>query len=317
MLSIVRRGVYHARSFPLAFALDHRDDTASCDQQQWQDFGFTQRNAQMQTTSTSESVVDWGPLAAELARIPETMRVSIFARDLEGGSTLEHDADRAMTAASTIKTLILVAVARAIDAGSVTLDTPVTVTDTMRIGGSGVLNWLHDGITLPVEDLAWLMIAISDNSASNALIEVAGLDKIQHLAHEIDVPTLHLARPFLGRAPADGQNRNQVTARGLTDLLTAIWNDTAASPERCAWMRKLHGDQQHTDRLARDLSDGVLYAGKTGTLKGVSHDCGVITGPSGTIVISVLVESDATSYDDDAFIGSLGQAVAEMVSNER
>jgi hypothetical protein len=39
----------------------------------------------------------------------------------------------------------------------------------------------------------------------------------------------------------------------------------------------------------------------------------VITGPSGTIIISVLVESDTTPYDDDAFIGSLGHAVAEMV----
>lgn len=267
----------------------------------------------MQTSSTSETVRDWGPLAAQLARIPETMRVSIFARDLDGGSTLEHDADRAITAASTIKTLILVAIARALDAGKVTLDTPVTVTDTMRIEGSGVLNWLHDGIALPVGDLAWLMVAISDNSASNAMIDVAGLDVIQRLSQELDVPTLHLARPFLGRAPADGQNRNQVTARGLTDLLTAIWNDTAASPERCAWMRKLHGDQQHTDRLARNLADGVTYAGKTGTLKGVSHDCGVITGPSGTIIISVLVESETTPYDDDAFIGSLGHAVAEMV----
>ncbi len=268
----------------------------------------------MQTSSTSETVVDWGPLAAELARIPDTMRVSIFARDLEGGSTLEHDADRTITAASTIKTLILVAIARALDSGSITRDTPVTVTDTMRIGGSGVLNWLHDGITLPVEDLAWLMIAISDNSASNAMIEVAGLDTIQRLAPDLDVPTLHLARPFLGRAPADGQNRNQVTARGLTDLLNAIWNDTAASPEQCAWMRTLHGDQQHRDRLPRDLPDGVSYAGKTGTLEGVSHDCGVIAGPSGAIAISVLVESEANRYDDDAFIGSLGQAVAEMVS---
>lgn len=268
----------------------------------------------MQHATPSETVVDWSPLAARLVAIPDAMRVSIFARDLESGSTLDHDADRPIPSASTIKTLILVAIARALDAGAITLDTTVTATDEMRIAGSGVLNWLHDGITLPVRDHAWLMIAISDNSASNTLIDLAGLPAIQELSRELNVPTLELARPFLGTAPADGKLRNRVTARGMTDLITAIWNDTAASPERCAWMRKLHADQTHRDRLARHLPEEVTYAGKTGTLKGISHDCGVISGPSGTIIISVLVESDADKYDDDIFIGSLGQAVAEMVS---
>ncbi len=267
----------------------------------------------MQYAPTSAEVVNWSPLAARLAQIPETMRVSIFARELGSGSTLDRDADRAIPSASTIKTLILAAIARALDAGAITLDTPVPITDSMRIGGSGVLNWLHDGITLPVRDHAWLMMAISDNTASNALIEVAGLGAIQQLSRELDVPTLDLQRPFLGRPPEDGKSRNQVTARGLTDLLTAIWNDTAALPEQCAWMRKLHGDQQHRDRLGHCLPDDVTYAGKTGTLQGVSHDCGVITGPSGTIIISVLVETDAEKYADEAFIGSLGTAVAEMV----
>lgn len=268
----------------------------------------------MQKAPATADVIDWSPLAIRLGPIPDTMRVAISARDLDSGSTLDHHADRVIPSASTIKTLILAAVARALDAGTITLDTPVPVTSPMRIAGSGVLNWLHDEIDLPVRDHAWLMIAISDNTASNALIEVAGLETIQSLAHELDVPSLHLARPFMGRAPADGTMKNQVTARGLTDLLTAIWNDTAASPARCAWMRQLHEDQQHRDRLPRRLPDGVTYAGKTGTLSGISHDCGVITGPSGTIVISVLVESDDDKYADDAFIGSLGQAVAEIVS---
>lgn len=268
----------------------------------------------MQHASASAHVTDWSPLAAQLASIPETMRVSVHARDLASGSTLAHDADRIVPAASTIKTLILVAIARALDAGTLSLDTQVTVTEPMRIGGTGVLNWMHQGITLPIRDHAWLMIAISDNTASNALIEVAGLDTIQALARELDVPTLDLQRPFMGRNADENPLKNTVTAKGLTDLLTAIWNDTAASADRCAWMRQLHNDQQHRSRLARSLPEGVSYAGKTGTLVGVSHDCGVIEGPSGTVIISVLVESDDDKYADDTFIGSLGHAVGQIVS---
>jgi beta-lactamase class A len=261
-----------------------------------------------------EDIPDWGPLAARLGEIPEPMRVSLAARHLASGSTLDHDADRPIQAASTIKTLILVALARAVDTGTIDLDREVTVDDDWRVGGSGVLNWLHGGVTLPLRDHAWLMIAISDNTASNAIIETLGVETIRQVAKERGVPSLHLGRRFYGHLPKGETNRNQVTAKGLTDLLTAIWNDTAASSEQCAWMRALHGDQQHRDRLARCLPEGATYAGKTGTLAGISHDSGVITGPSGSVAISVLVESTTSKYEDDAFLGTIGRAVAEMVS---
>jgi len=268
----------------------------------------------MPTDPGSSPTPDWGPLAARLASVPPTMQVAVSARHLGSGSTLDHDSDRAILSASTIKTLILVAVARALDAGTLALDTDITVRDEMRVGGSGVLNWLHDGITLPLQDMAWLMIAISDNTASNALIDAVGLDAIAEAAAALGIEGLHLRRPFMGKLPPDETRRNEVTARGLTDLLTAIWNDTAASPDRCDWMRRLHADQQHRDRLPRCLPETVSYAGKTGTLTGISHDIGVISGSGGDVAISVLVESTASKYEDDAFIGTIGQAVAEIVS---
>jgi beta-lactamase class A len=260
------------------------------------------------------TVPDWGPLAARLAAIPDGMCVSLAARHLGSDSILSHDAERKVQSASTIKSLILVALARALDAGDLDLDAEVTVQDDWRVDGNGVLNWLHSGITLPLRDHAWLMIAISDNTASNVIIETLGVERIQRTAEELGVPSLHLGRRFYGYLPAGETGRNAVTACGLTDLLTMIWNDTAASPERCAWMRKLHEDQQHRDRLARNLPEELVYAGKTGTLTGISHDVGVITGPSGTVVVSALVESTASPYDDDVFIGSIGQAIAEIVT---
>jgi len=268
----------------------------------------------MPTEPDPSPPTDWGPLAARLASVPTAMQVAISARHLGSGSTLDHDGDRVIQSASTIKTLILTTVAQALDAGTLSLDTDITIRDEMRVGGSGVLNWLHDGVALPLGDMAWLMIAISDNTASNALIDAVGLETIKETATDLGLTGLNLRRPFMGMLPPRETRRNEVTARGLTDLLTAIWNDTAASPERCEWMRRLHADQQHRDRLARCLPEGVTYAGKTGTLTGISHDIGVVSGTQGQVAISVLVESTAGKYEDDAFIGSIGQAVAEVVS---
>jgi beta-lactamase class A len=266
------------------------------------------------SAASSIDIPDWSPLAARLGTVPDRIVLSMAARHLESGSTLEYDVERSMSSASTIKTLILAAAAKALDAGDLALDQSFVVRDDMRVGGSGVLNWLHDGVSLPLRDMAWLMIAISDNTASNAMIDAVGLDRIQQVAIELGTPSLQLARPFLGRAPSDNKNRNQVTARGLTDLLTSIWTDEAASPERCAWMRDLHDDQQHRDRLPRHLSDDVTYAGKTGSLDGIAHDIGVIAGPQGRVAISVLVEHTVDPYDADAFIGSLGLAVGAIVA---
>lgn len=268
----------------------------------------------MPASTNPVAPIDWAPLATCLAAIPDGIQLSLAARDLRSDSTLEHDADRAVLAASTIKTLILTAVARAIDDGTLTLDTEIAIRDEWRIGGSGVVNWLHRGIALPVEDLAWLMIAISDNTTSNALIETVGLGTIQSLATELGVPSLHLGRRFYGYLPKGETNVNEVTARGLTDLLTGIWRDEVASPERCTWMRALHADQQHRDRLARHLPEKVTYAGKTGTLDGISHDIGVIAGQNGEIAVSALIRSTADAYEDDVFLGEIGTAIAEIVS---
>ena len=266
------------------------------------------------TSTPPPTEPDWAPLAACLADIPAGMSLSLAARHLASGSTLDHDPTRPIQAASTIKVLILAALARAVDAGRIDLDMEKCVDPLMRVGGSGVLNWLHESITLPLRDHAWLMIAISDNTASNAVIDAVGVSEVNATAAELNVSSLELARPFLGYLPKGETNRNQVTAQGLTDLLTAIWTDTAASDEMCAWMRKLHEDQQHRDRLARMLPEAVAYAGKTGTLNGISHDCGVITGPTGSIVMSALIESDVNKYEDDMFLGKIGQAVAQIVS---
>ncbi|HEV2128221.1 MAG TPA: serine hydrolase [Thermomicrobiales bacterium] len=257
---------------------------------------------------------DWSPLASCLAVIPSGMRVSLAARHLGTGSTLDYDPDRPVQAASTIKTLILAALARAVDAGTLDLDMDVAVRADMRAGGSGVLNWLHEGISLPLRDHAWLMIAISDNTASNAVIDTVGLSIVQQTTIELGVPSLRLGRRFYGYVPKDEISRNEATARGLADLLTSIWNDTAASPERCRWMRRLHGDQQHRDRLPRCLPDGISYAGKTGTLDGISHDMGVIEGPSGAVAVAALIESSAGHYDDEVYLGRIGEAIGEIVS---
>lgn len=239
--------------------------------------------------------------------------VGLTIRHLETGETFGLYGDRDFPSASTIKILILAGLAEAVADGQLDLDATLPASPDIRLGGSGVLNWLDADLELKLRDHAWLMTAISDNSTSNVLMNAVGIDAINRLGERLNVGATHMGRNFMDRNIPPGPSKNRATAAGLVNILTAIYRDDIATPELCAWMRQCLADQQHRDRLARHLPEGVDYAGKTGTIQGIVHDCGVIIGPQGRIAVAVLTQGYANPYDAERFIGRIGTAIGEMV----
>lgn len=240
--------------------------------------------------------------------------IGIAARNLETGETFGLTAERDFASASTVKLLILAALAEAVAAGRFSLDDTLPATADIRLSGSGVLNWLDTGLELKLRDHAWLMTAVSDNSTSNVLMNALGFDDINALGARLNVGATYMGRNFMDRNIPTGPPKNRASAKGLVNILTAIYQDEIATPELCAWMRQCLADQQHRDRLARHLPEGVEYAGKTGTITGIAHDCGVIIGPNSRIAVAVLTQGFHNPYDADRFIGRIGTALGEMVS---
>jgi beta-lactamase class A len=153
------------------------------------------------------------------------------------------------------------------------------------------------------------MIAVSDNTAANLLIDAVGMDQVQETIAGLGLTKLALNRRFLGRLPGPGEPENYASAGDLRDLLLAIVTDEAASPERCAWMRDVLNQQQKRDRLARYLPAGVTFGGKYGSLPGYSHDSGLISTETGMLSIAVLTAGFTDPYAADAFIGDVGLAM--------
>ena len=111
---------------------------------------------------------------------------------------------------------------RAIDAGRLQLDDTRVLQASDKVGGSGVLRELHTGLSLTLHDLAHLMIAISDNTASNMLIDAAGLDAVNASLRDLGAANTVLGRRFLGRASQPGEPENLTTTADLALLLRAI-----------------------------------------------------------------------------------------------
>jgi beta-lactamase class A len=245
---------------------------------------------------------------------PDGTSVAVTVFDVESGATLSIDGEKDYASASTIKILILAALARAFDAGTLHPDEKRPAPREIRLEGSGVVNWLDPELELTLRDHAWLMTAISDNSSSNVCIDAVGIGAIGELGAELGAGKTRLGRMFMGANAPAGPPKNRATPDGLVEILKAIENDTAASPDRCAWMRQCLDDQQHRDRLPRHLPEDVDYRGKTGTIKGIVHDCGVLTGPGGKIIAAVLTEGFENPYDAERLIGRIGTAAAGLVA---
>jgi beta-lactamase class A len=255
----------------------------------------------------------WDEVRRAVAGAPDSVTVAFSARLVGDDEQFTILGDQRLSAASTIKLAILIAFAESVDHGRLDPVQRASVSPADKVAGSGVLNWLHDGLTLTLADLAWLMIAVSDNTASNMLIDRLGVDAIGATCARLGATGTQLNRHFM--RPKGPDDHNYVTADDLVMLLIAIAEDRAASPERCAWMRRLLADQQDHDRLARHLPAGVAFAGKSGWQQGLSHDCALLSGPGGTLAIAALTEGFADHHEANALLGRIGLAAGVLVAD--
>lgn len=252
----------------------------------------------------------WTRVQAAIDRAPAGSTVTVFAQDMDRGDRFGRLEDQILVSASTIKIVILAALAQAADDSRLDLQTVVPVLDAQRVGGSGVLTGLKTpGLALTLADHAWLMITVSDNTASNVLIDAVGTDAIRATQQRLGLTGTGLNRRFIGRLPDPGTPENLSTARDLATVLLGIAQGTLASPERCEWMLSVLADQQYRDRLGRYLPQAVTFAGKSGSLEGYCHDTGILSGPNGRAAVAVMTQGIADPLVAVDLIGAIGAAV--------
>ena len=104
-------------------------------------------------------------------------RVAVFYDDLNGKVVKINEKEK-YNAASCIKIFILIELFNEINNGIIDRKTELTYLDMHYVNGSGVMRYLSKGIKLPILDIATLMMIISDNIATNMLIDFLGIDKI-------------------------------------------------------------------------------------------------------------------------------------------
>ena len=261
-------------------------------------------------------------------------RMGVAAIHLDTGETVAVAADERFPTASAIKTAVMVEVFHQIAAGRLGRDQLVTLTDAAKVGGSGVLHSMRAGGQHSVGDLLYLMIALSDNTATNLLIGLAGTRAVDDRMVAYGLPRTRLYRPTFrgGQADVFPEEEREFglgssTPREAARLLERIARGQAVSPEASAEMLALLGKQQDYKMIPRllPLDDRTTYAGKSGQddeklpdadgVKGaIRVDTGIVTTPAGRYVIAIFARrgKDARwTVDNDALV--TGAEVSKMV----
>ncbi|MFN8663456.1 MAG: serine hydrolase [Thermomicrobiales bacterium] len=247
----------------------------------------------------------------------------MFAKNLETGDEVGVNADAVMPTASVIKVAVLAELYRQAEAGKVSLEERREVTPDDWWGGSGVLKEFAAGLTPTVNDLARMMIVVSDNVATGMLVRLLGKDAINASLREWGLSeTTLIWEMTLGD---DIRNYAVSTPRELARLMELIATDAIISPAACAAMRDHLSRQQYLDQIPRYLpyNPYAVYVGddasmqifnKTGFYTGVRADTAYVTSPTCRFVIATMTEgSTDPSFRMDHEGNLLNGAAAQLV----
>jgi beta-lactamase class A len=280
---------------------------------------------------------------------------SLHAIDVDRGAEIGYQSDEPVVLASVFKIALLVEFERRVAAGDIDPLERARVPAGFRVPGPTGISVMLDDVELSWRDLAQIMIAVSDNTATDFLGERLGLPQVNRTLRELGLEQTviegdcrFILRQFvedLGGSwpPAPGDealieaagasaladNRAlrpdtgvRSTPREVARLLAMIWRDEAGPPEACAEMRRILWSQVWRDRLSSGFGDGVRIGAKTGTLWGIRNEAGVVEIPGqGRVAVAVFTRSHAPRWREpeaDRVIGTAGRlAVDALLAADR
>ena len=202
--------------------------------------------------------------------------LSVVVQD-DSGVVVDLDGGRVVPAASTIKVLLLVAALRRVAQRRSRLGDVLTLpAPADRVGGSGPLQALASVAELPLGEVLELMVTLSDNDATNVVVDLVGLPEVEALAAELGLPDTSLQRRLMDFAAREAGRENLTTARDLAALMARLRQGGALPAEQARAALAVLGRQQLRDGLPALLPPGTWCGNKTGELPGIRHDVGLL-----------------------------------------
>lgn len=228
-------------------------------------------------------------------------KVALALKHLRTSETYLLHADEVMPTASLIKLAVMVEVYHQVAEGKIKLTDPITLRKEDMVQGAGVLTYhITPGVTLPLRDVMRLMIAHSDNTATNLVLDKIGIGSTGEYMEKLGFPNTKInAKVFKGSTTSIAPERTKkyglgsTTAREMITLLEKLHNGEVVSPTACKEMVEILRRCEDNEKFPRFLGDKVSVAHKTGSVSNARTDAGILYWPSGPVVLCVLTDENA------------------------
>lgn len=257
--------------------------------------------------------------------------VGLYIEDVTSGEVFEVNADHAFPAASVIKLTMLALLLRDVEEGSVDWTAPRKIAPQNRVGGTGVLGELDDTYNPTLKAMAKLMIVVSDNTATNEIMDVIGIERHNEFCRSLGFKSTKLMRKMMDYdAIKEGRNnfmcageagkllsniaKGEFVSKPISEQIISIMQRQQCRNKLPALIPAIPYYYAPTEAVNVQKPNTVLVANKTGELARIQHDVGLFTLPDGRrYVVSVFTSDLEDDSQGIAAIGELSRVVYEAL----
>jgi beta-lactamase class A len=243
----------------------------------------------------------WQKLQQDIVTVDQNLDgvMGVAVEDLTSGETFFIHPDEVMPQASSIKIAVLANLYLQAQQGKLKLTDEYVVRKEDVVDGSDIMQGLTAGVTrLTLRDLATMMVAVSDNSATNILIQRVGMDNVNSMLESLGLHTTRLRRQMMDLKAAGEGRENISTPREMMTLLETIHHGKLLNKDMTADFLKILSTHKESS-LLQGLPDDVSAANKPGELEAVRNDSGIVLLNNRPYILCVM-----TTYLKDEKEGS-------------
>jgi len=245
--------------------------------------------AQSAAPTTKQNLL-WQKLEASIQQIDQHLDgvMGIAIEDLTTGDHYFLHEDEVFAQASSIKITVLANLYLQAQQGKLKLTDLYTVQSSDLVADSDIMNGLTPGVTrITLRDLATMMVAVSDNAATNVLIDKLGMQNVNAMLDSLGLAHTRLRRKMMDLEAAKQGRENISTPREMMTLLDAIYREKLLSKESTEDFFKMLSTNK-SSFIPRDLPAGLKVANKPGELEAVRNDSGIVFVEGRPYVICVM-----------------------------
>ena len=290
-----------ANSFDLAAREDSNPRNEALEPQ-------SQKNHQLEKlfsiSTIGTEIPDLKAKLTDLAAKYPDLDPEIFLVDLDNQGYVSIDGNTPISAASTIKLPVLVALFQEVDAGKINLEEKLTMTEDVIGSGSGNMQYEKPGTQFTILETATKMMTISDNTATNMLIErMGGMEALNKRFMDWGLASTRLRNPL-----PDLTGTNTTSPEDLGNLLAQVETGEMLSLRTRDRLLHIMRNIVRNTLLPQGLEEDAIIAHKTGDIKSVLGDAGIIDMPNGKrYIAAVLVKRPDNDPQAKEFIQKMSK----------